>query len=129
MRLTKGSSGDIVINWLVKVSLAIIVVFLIGFEVVGVVVARGTAQDTAKEAAQEAGFRFRDTKNFRLSEDEARAYVEREGAEFISLAVNEQANTSTVSVRKTATTLFIQNIGPLKKYTLAEATESAPITQ
>ena len=121
-------SGHIVINWLVKVSLVIIVIFLLGFEVVGLVVVRGTAQDTAREAAQEAGFRFRDTRNFRVAEDEARSYVEREGAEFISLAVNEQANTSTVSLRKTATTLFIQNIGPLKKYTVTEATESAPIT-
>jgi hypothetical protein len=124
----RPNAGHIVINWLVKVSLVIIVVFLIGFEVVGVVVARGTAQDTAREAAQEAGFRFRDTRDFRLAEDEARRYVDKEGAQFISLAVNDQANTSTVSVRKTATTLFIQNIGPLKKYTLAEATESAPIT-
>jgi hypothetical protein len=124
----RPNPGHIVINWLIKVSLVIIVVFLIGFEVVGVVVARGTAQDTAREAAQEAGFRFRDTRNFRQAEDEARRYVEKEGVQFISLAVNEQANTSTVSVRKTATTLFIKNIGPLKKYTLVEATESAPIT-
>ncbi len=125
----RADSGHIVVNWLLKVSLAIVVVFLIGFEVVGVVIARGTAQDTAKEAAQEAGFRFRDSKNFPLAEQEARAYVEREGAEFLSLAINEQANISTVSVRKTATTLFIQNIGPLKKYTVTTATESAPITQ
>jgi hypothetical protein len=119
----------IVINWLVKVALAFIIVGLILFEIGAVVIVRTTAGETASKAAIEAGFRYRDTRDVNRAADVAREYVERQGAEFISYSVDPDGTTSTVSVRKRAKTLFIQRIEPLKKFTVANATESSPIAR
>lgn len=119
--------GQIVVSWLLKVVLGLAVAGLILFEVVGVVLARGTAEDTAAKAAQDAGFTYRDTGDVKRAEATAKAYAENEGAEFISLSVDEEARTTTVTVRKKARTFFIQYIGPLKKYTSSTGTQSAPL--
>jgi hypothetical protein len=117
----------IVINWLVKVAVAFIIVGLILFEIGAVVIVRTTAGETASKAATEAGFRYRDTGDVNRAADVAREYVESQGAEFISYSVDPEGTTSTVSVRKRAKTIFLQRIEPLKKYTVATATESSPI--
>lgn len=125
-RLGRSDRG-IVVSWLLKVSLVLVVIGLLLFEVVGVVVANGTASETARSAAQEAGFRYRDTSNVERARDTAREFVEREGAEFVSLAVDPRDRKISVTVRKEARTLFIQNIDALEKYTTATATQSAPL--
>jgi hypothetical protein len=119
----------LVINWLVKVVLAFTVVGLLLFEVGAVIVARASADSTAGKAAEDAGFRYRDTRDIGVATEAARTRAENEGAEFISYGVNAQGDTNSVTVRKTAKTLFIQRIEPLKKYRVATATESTSIPQ
>lgn len=121
------SAGQIVIGWLLKVSLALVIVGLLLFEVVGVLVARGTAADTASKAASEAGFRYRDTANVEQAKAVAKQYAEREGATFISLSVDPQDREITVTVQKKARTLFIHRIGALRKYTIATETQTTPL--
>jgi hypothetical protein len=121
------SDRGIVVSWLLKVSLVLVVIGVLLFEVVGVVVANGTASETARNAAQEAGFRYRDTSNAELARDTAREFVEKEGAEFVSLEIDPRDRRISVTVRKEAQTLFIQNIAALKKYTTATTTQSAPL--
>lgn len=115
------------VSWLLKLVIGFAIAGVILFEVVGVVLARGTAADTASKAAQEAGFTYRDTGDVELAKVTAKAYCENEGAEFIDLTVDAEDRTTTVTVRKKARTLFIHNIGPLKKYTSSTETQSAPL--
>jgi hypothetical protein len=119
----------IVINWLVKVVLVFTIVGLVLFEVGAVVVARATADSTAGKAAEDAGFRFRDTHDIDIAREVAKVRVENEGAELISYEVDAQGERNTVSVRKKAKTLFIQRIGRLEKYTVANATKSTAIPE
>lgn len=126
-RTDAQDSGQIVIGWLAKVIVGLLVVGLVLFEVVGVLVARGTAADTASKAAQEAGFTYRDSRDVRRAEQTARSFVEKEGGEFISFSVDTRDRTATVTVRRVAKTFFIHRIGALKKYTIATSTQSSPL--
>ena len=120
-------SGQIVTGWLIKLVIGLALVGLIGFEVVGVVLARGSASEVARRAAEESGFRWRDTQNVREAEQTARDWATKEGAEFVSITVDPRANELTVKVRKRAKTFWIQNIGPLKKFTVANGTATTPL--
>lgn len=124
--LIKDDSG-IVVGWLVKVSLILIIIGLTLFEIFAVVLVRATAADTASKAAQEAGFAYRNSQSLDRAEEVASRFAEGEGTEFVSVTVNDNERTITVTVRKEAKTLFIQNIGPLKKYTIVEASQTAPL--
>lgn len=121
------STGQIVIGWLIRVALGLIALGLVAFEAGGVLIARMTVASTASKAAQEAGFRYRDTSNHDAAEEVAREFAATEGAELIDFSVDAQGQNVIVTLRKKATTLFIHNIGALKKYTTTTATESSPI--
>lgn len=119
--------GQIVLSWLIKVVLGLGLAGMLLFEVVGVLLARGTAADTASKAAQEAGFTYRDTGSVERAEETAEEYAEKEGAEFISLSVDSEDRLTTVTVRKRAKTLFIHRIKVLRKYTVSTEAQSAPL--
>lgn len=125
--LRSDQTAQIVTGWLIKVVLVLTVLGLLGFEVVGVLIAKASSADVARLAAQESGFRYRDTQNVREAEKTARDYAAKEGAEFVSIGVDPRADTLSVTIRKKAKTLFIHNIGPLEKYTVATATETTPL--
>lgn len=123
---TLTSDAGQVVNWLVKVVVGLFLAGLVVFEVGAAVIVKATAADTASKAATEAGFTYRDSASRERAEQEAKAIAEREGSELVSFEVNLQNRTTTVTVRKTAKTLFIHKIDQLKKYTTVTATQSAP---
>lgn len=124
--LAKDEAG-IVFNWLIKLIVGLVVVGVSLFEVVALALVRGTAADTAAEAASEAGFFYSDTHDLKRAEETAREYAESEGAEFISISIDNTRRTVTVTVRKSAKTLFVQRIGPLRRYATVEISETAPL--
>lgn len=121
------SDAGQVVGWLVKLVVVLVVLGLVLFEVVATVLVRATAADTASKAAQEAGFVYRDTSDRSRAEETARAMVEGEGAEFVSLSVDTEQRTISVTVQKRAKTLFIHKIDALKKYTNVSETQAAPL--
>lgn len=100
---------------------------LVVYEGASIGFARVNADEAARKALEDAGFRFRDTNNIRIAEDAARAYVEQKGAELVSYTADGRSGTAFITVRKRASTLFIHNIGPLRKYTVQEVTKTSTL--
>lgn len=113
-----------VANWLVKIVVVLLVVGLVVIEAGGVIAARLTVSDAANNAAKDAAFAIK-TRGIQVDPEEAaRERAKTEGAEFVSIAYDQVAQTVTVTLRRKARTVVIQNIGPLKKYTVAQASST-----
>ena len=117
----------LVVNWLIKVIIGFVIIGILLFEVAALLLVRVRASDIAADAATEAGFTYRDTRSEERASETAESYAEREGAEFISLTVDEERRVITVTVQRTAKPLFIDRIEAFDRWITAEASESVPI--
>lgn len=125
-KITAGEAG-IVLDWLLKVVIALVVVGLILFEVGAVILVKATAADTAAKAGEEGGFIYRGTSDLERAEQAAEEVANKGGAELVSFSVDPQNNTTTTTVTKKAKTIFIHKIGFLEKYSRTTATQEVPI--
>lgn len=123
----RNDRGYIVVRWLVRIIVVIALFGVIIYEGASVGFARINADEAARKALEDAGFRFRDTKNIRIAEDAARAHVEGKGAELVSYSADAREGTSSITVRKKASTLFIHKIGPLEKFTVQVVTKTSTL--
>jgi hypothetical protein len=113
----------LVFSWLIRLVVVLVVVALLLFEAGSVLLSRVTASDTAAKAAQEAGFDYRAGGDVNRARQVAQQIATGAGFEMVTFAIDPVARTTTVTVRKEAKTLFIQYIGPLRRYRTASATE------
>jgi hypothetical protein len=112
-------SGSIVVGWLGKLALVLGLVGLLAYDGFAVVVANFNAADHAALAAHEAADSLSRTGNVQTAYDAAVAVVDsREKVEDTTFSVDEQGRV-TVYVERDAKTLWLQRIGPLKKWTHA----------
>ncbi|MEO7803264.1 MAG: hypothetical protein ABIS18_02185 [Actinomycetota bacterium] len=108
-------------GWLIKLLLFIFIGGALLIETAGVLLNRGGAIETASEAAEAAVFA---AKSGGDPDEAALTVVKDKGGKLISVAVDPNARTATVTVRKRAKTLFIHKIAYFKKFTVFEATET-----
>ncbi len=118
-----GDRGDIVMGWLVRISIGLTLFSIVVFDAVSVGVAIVGAQDDSTQAALAASESWHSTHNVDRAYAAAVDYADARGATVDpkSFRVDDEGRVR-LSVRKTATTLVLYRIGPLKK--LAEVTES-----
>ncbi|HEX6263335.1 MAG TPA: hypothetical protein VF097_10865 [Actinomycetota bacterium] len=110
----------ILVAALVRLVIFLALLGLVLFETGSVIWSRLSAQDTADAAATTAVTAYRDSRDVRVAEQEARRTVEDkdESAEMTFFHVQTDGSV-TVRVRKKAQTLVIQHIGFLEGFTRA----------
>jgi hypothetical protein len=113
-------SGSIVVGWLGKVALVLGLVGLVAYDGFAVLVANFNAADHASMAAHEAADSlFRNRGDVQAAYDAAVAVVDSDDTvENTTFKVDQQGRV-TVYVDRDARTLWLQRIGPLKKWTHA----------
>lgn len=122
MARASGDRGDIVLGWLTKLVVVLGVLGLIGFDAISLVQARFQAADHATTAASAAADAYKGSPDVQKAFDAAYATL---GAnETIETKTFRIARDGTVTLRlhRTATTLLLQHIGPLKHF--ADAVET-----
>lgn len=117
--------GGIVTGWLLKIVLVSALVGVALFEAGAVVFATLQASNAATSAANEAVATYARAHDARAARADAERLAAREGAVVISFSADASGaggqSRVTVVVEKRAHTLFIQKIGPLRRYTRARA--------
>jgi hypothetical protein len=112
-------SGSIVVGWLGKVALVLGLLGLLAYDGFAVVVANFNAADHAATAAHEAADSLSRTGNVQTAYDAAVAVVDgSDKVEANTFSVDDQGRV-TVFVEREAKTLWLQRVGPLKKWTQA----------
>lgn len=114
-------------SWLVKLLVGMAIVGFIVIEFGSVLINRVQAADIAGQAATEAGLVYSNRRNIDAAEKRAEEFCEQNGAEFVDLAVNEQEDTISVTLRKEASTRVLHRIDALEGIIEVTVTESAPL--
>ena len=118
-----GDRGDIVLGWLTKLTLTLAVLGLIGFDLVSLATARLAAEDHAQDAARAASSTYRDGRNLQAAYDAAAAEALQHGdtveASTFTIAPDGAV---TLTLHRTAATLLVEKIAPLRGWADAEAT-------
>lgn len=112
-----GGDAGLILNWILRLLLILAIIGLIAWEGVAVMLVNFSAQDIAEKAATEANFEYFEKRSYQAAEMKARTEVVSRGAEFVSLEIDSSTRTISVTATKKASTLFIHNIEPLRKYT------------
>lgn len=105
------------LGWLTKVVISLAVLGLLAFDGLALVTARVSAADHAAYAASAAADEYRASKNLQAAYNAASA-VAAKNAETIdakTFLVLPADGRVTLTLRKTATTLWLHRVGPLKK--------------
>ncbi len=127
---TGHDDASIVIGWLVRVSLCLVVVGVVCFDLLSVVTARITVEDDADAAARAAAQTWHDTHDLNVSYASAViAATQANGADTVPAAVFRIAADGSVSlsVERTAPTVVAVHIPFLRDYTaVAAAGHAAP---
>ena len=118
--------GDIVLGWLTKLVVTLAVLGVIGFDLVSLGAARLAAEDHAQDAARVASATYRDSRNLQAAYDAA-------AAEALTHGDTVDAPTFTISpdgritltLRRTAPTLLVEKIGPLRSWADVSSTVTA----
>ncbi len=118
----RGDRGDVVLGWLTRLAVVLGVLGLVGFDGISLVQARFQASDHATTAAVAAA------EDYKTNHDVQKAY----NAAFATLSGDDSIETKTFAVaadgtitlrlHRTATTLVVGRIGPLKHW--ADAVET-----
>lgn len=118
--------GSIVLGWLTKLTLSLAVLGVVLFDVIAITSARFTAEDHAQEAARAASAAYRTPADLQVAYDAALAVVAVHGdtidAETFTMTPEGAV---TLTVRRTAPTLVVEKVGPLRSLTDVQATVSA----
>ena len=130
MHTDRRDSGSIVLGWLTKVILVITIAGVVLFDGVSVGVARMSAQDDANTAAGAASNDWKINHNVQSAYNAATAVITNPSERVLTRGFRiDPDGTVHLLLRRTATTLVMYRIGPLKKYgVITEPGEAAPAT-
>lgn len=127
MHTQRRDSGSIVLGWLTKVMLVLTIAGVVLFDGVSVGVARMSAQDDANNAATAAAADWKTNHNLQSAFDAAVASVSNPRERVLTRGFRiDPDGTTHLLLRRTATTLVMYRIGPLKKYGVITAKGEAP---
>lgn len=110
--------GSVVIGWLVRLVAVLALVSVSAFDAISVGAAHVSGADDANSAALAAADTWRDTHNVNSALDSARAAAGANETVLSAGFVIQPDGTVHLVMKKTATTLVMSHIGPLKKYTV-----------
>lgn len=115
----RNERGSIIVGWLTKVTVALVLVGIVGFDVVSVGAAKVSASDNATNAARLGADAYADSRgDINRAYQAALAYAEQHGGTIEPTDfVVERDGTVRVKVKKTATTLLFFRTGATKKWT------------
>ncbi len=120
--------GDIVVGWLGKVAVGIFIVGIVVFDGLSVFSTRLAVQDDAGQAARAASDSWQAAKSgpqaLLAAEEAAKAESPDNALTANSLKIASDG-TVTLTVRRTARSLVLRHISPLRKWTQATATGNA----
>ena len=121
-----GDRGDIVLGWLTKLVATLAVLGVLGFDLISLGAARFQAEDHAQAAVRAANEAYRSTPDLQAAYDAALAEVVEHGDTIDpqTFAVAPDG-TITLTLHRTASTMVIEKIGPLKAWADVERTVSA----
>lgn len=116
-----GQSGGIISNWLLQLTIFLLVLGFVGYEAIATAVAAVSVQDTAREVAVSGaeGYRGGGMQLSAARTAASRAAAERD-VELLDVAV--RSDVLVVTVQNQARTLLIHKIGPLRGATVRTAT-------
>lgn len=119
--------GDIVLGWLTKLVATLAVLGVIGFDLVSLGAARFQAEDHAQAAARAANDAYRSSPDLQAAYDAALAEVTEHGDSIDpqTFAVGTDG-TVTLTLHRTAPTMLVEKIGPLRDWAEVESTVTAP---
>ena len=121
-----GDRGDIVLGWLTKVVVTLAVLGVVGFDLVSLGAARFQAEDHAQTAVRAASEAYRTPNDLQAAYDAAYAEVAEHGdtidPQTFSVAADGRV---TLTLRRTAPTMLVEKIGPLRPWAEVERTVSA----
>ena len=120
-----GDRGDIVLGWLTKVVVTLGVLGVIGFDAMSLVSTRFQAEDHGQLAARTASATYQSSKSLQAAYEAAVAEVAEYGdvVDPASFAVAPDT-TITLTLRRTARTMLVERIAPLRDWALIETTVS-----
>ena len=115
--------GSIVVGWLARLVVLFAVLGVVAFDGVKIVVANVGAADTAAAAAASAAEAYRSSKNVQTAYNTAVSTLS-EGTDTVDTSTFSVDATGhvTLTVERRPSTLWMQHIGPLKKWTLVHQT-------
>ena len=118
-----GDDGFLALGWLTRLCLVLSLLGLVGFDGVALVQASFNASDHADSAASVAADTYKSTRDVQRSYDAAVASVEADGdtIEAPTFAVSADGHVS-LTLHRTATTLWLGRIGPLEHFAHVTAT-------
>lgn len=115
------NEGSIVLGWLTKLVITISLLGVLAFDGVALVQARFAAADHAAAAARVAATTLVSSKNEAIAKGQADAVALQNGETLESVVFDSISGQATVTLHKTATTLWMHRIGFLKKYVVVSA--------
>jgi hypothetical protein len=111
--------GSVVVGWLGKVVAALVLFAVVAFDGISVGVAHVSGADDANNAALAAAGTWRDSHNIQEALLSAQGAVTSGNETVLSTGFSvDPTGTVHLLLQKTATTLVMYRIGPLKKYTV-----------
>lgn len=114
--------GDIVLGWLTKLTVTLALAGVVLFDGVSLVAARFQAADAAGAAARAAAEQYRDSKDVQQAYDAAYAEVAAQGDTVGTQDFRVGADGSVdLSVTREASTLVLEKIAPLRRFTVVTA--------
>lgn len=118
--------GDIVLGWLTKLVAALAVLGVVGFDLIALGSARFQAEDHAQSAVRAANESYRSSKDLQAAYDAALAEVVEHGdtIDAQSFTVGPDGRI-TLTLRRTAPTVLIEKVAPLRDWAQVESTVSA----
>ena len=118
-----GDSGSIVVGWLTRLVVLFAVLGFLAFDGFKVVIANVGASDDASAAASAAADTYQATKNVQAAYTAAvRAVADKHDVVETKTFVVDSAGGVTLTVDRTPTTLWMQHVSPLKKWTVVRQT-------
>ena len=118
-----GDRGDIVLGWLTKLAVTLTVLGVIGFDLISLTSTRFQAEDHAQSAARTATSTYRSTSDLQAAYDAAVAEVAEHGdtVEPTTFTVGTDGAV-TLTLTRTASTMLVEKIGPLRDWARVETT-------
>ena len=124
--VTLDDRGDIVLGWLTKLVVVLAVLGVVGFDLISLGTARFQAEDHAQSAVRAASAAYRTPADLQAAYDAAYAEVVEHGdtidATTFSVAPD---GTVTLTLRRTAPTLLVEKLGPVRDWADVSRTVSA----
>ena len=111
------------VGWLTKLVVTLAIAGFLSYDGIALVQANFTAADHASTAASAAADIYKETKSVQLAYNQAAALALKNGETVgaLDFLVVPGTGTVTLTLHKTATTLWMHRVGFLKKYTQVNA--------